>query len=125
MTLSRLLGIYYFHLDTHSTRHADMVVIDIEVITGVGGAHTAGDMIRKWMLRVCRQLTIELDAVLLQAEHGLVATELRYLCCSVPCRAGSQFIALDQRHVCPALTSKVVQRGAASDTASNDDHTGV
>jgi hypothetical protein len=40
----------------------------------------------------------------------------------VPGRPGSQFVALDQHHVIPALASQVIKRGATGDAAAYYNH---
>ena len=108
----------------HAPRHARKVAVAVHLRLRVLASLNAavGVVVVDRVIRVVRQLLVEVDRVGLQPHHRLVHAEVGDLGRRVPGRAAGQLVPLHEHHVRPALLRQMVQRGAARDAAP--DHYG-
>ncbi len=125
MTPAGFSGIDKFHVDAHAAGHADVVLVGIDLRLGVREAHAPGDVVGNRVVGIGREFTIQVDAVALESDQGLVGAKLGDLRRRVPGRARGEFIALDEHDVGPAFAGQVIECRATGDTAADNDHARV
>ena len=125
MTTSHLVRIDVLELHANPAGHADVVLVGVHLLGGVRQPHAAGDVVVDGETLVGGKLAVEIDAVPLERDHGLVRTKLRHLRRRMPGRSRGQLVALHQNHVRPALLRQVIERRASPDAAPDDHHLGL
>ena len=99
------VGIDEFHLDTHTPGHTDVVLVGIDLRLVMRKPHAAGNVIGNRIVRIGGELAIQVDAVTLERDHGLVGAELSNLGRRMPGGTRGELIALEQHDVSPAFKS--------------------
>ena len=85
MAASTFFCINNFELDTHAFGHAGEMAIAIHCRFIIGESYATITMVVvDGIVRVCRQLLIELDRMTLQPDHGLCHAEIGDLGRGVP-----------------------------------------
>ena len=122
VTSAHFGGVDELHFDAHAGGHADVMFIGVDLLGGMREAHAAGDVVGNRVFRIGGEFAIQIDAVALERDHGLVGAELSHLRRGVPGRTRGQFVAFQQHHVIPAFAREMVEGRAAGDAAADDDH---
>ena len=107
---------------SHALGHRCEVGIPVHVIRcGRQTDSAVAEMISDRIFGVFGKLLVQVYGMGLQADHGLVGSEIRNLRGRMPSRAGRKFVPFHEEDVLPAFTGQMIKSRASRDAAADND----
>ncbi len=109
-------------IDALRARHRADVGVFVHAVARVREADRAGDVIIDGIADPRAEFGVEPRGAALEFDDVPTRRKIRAIAGGVPCRAGSEFVALDQQRIAPTAPGEMVERARPHRAAADDDH---